>query len=118
MAVNYEINSVEGAVSYSGRKGRPPADITATQVSIEKKSPVWPLVAIVFATGFLQNGFWFAVACVLAQLSVMTALQWMALFAQRNASFFGLPPFRTIAALKLARFGAFAAALASALILG
>ena len=118
MAVNYEMSSVEGAVSYSGRKGTPPADITATPVKIEKNSPVWPLAAVIFATGFLQNGFWFAVACVLAQLSVMTALQWMALFAQRNASVFGLPPFRTILVLKLARWGAFAAALACALILG
>jgi hypothetical protein len=40
------------------------------------------------------------------------------LFAQRNANIFGLKPFRTIFALKAARFGAFAAALACAFLLG
>lgn len=117
MAVNYEIGS-EGAVRYSARRGGPPADLKHSPVKIEKNSPVWPLAAVVFATGLLMNGLLLAVACVLAQLSVMTALQWLALFAQRHASTFGLSPFRTIAALKLARFGAFAAALACALILG
>ncbi len=48
----------------------------------------------------------------------MAALQWLVLFAQRNANIFGLKPFRTIFALKAARFGAFAAALACAFLLG
>jgi hypothetical protein len=48
----------------------------------------------------------------------MTALQWLVLFAQRNANIFGTKPFRTIFALKVARFGAFAAALACAFLLG
>lgn len=117
MAINYEISTTEGSIRYSGRKARPPAGISRTPVKTEKSSPVWPLAAVVFATALLQNDLWFAGACVLAQLSVMTALQWLVLFAQRNASTFGLPPFRTMAVLKLARFGAFAAALACALML-
>ncbi len=118
MAINYEISTTEGSIRYSGRKGRPPAGISRTPVKTEKSSPVWPLAAVVFVTALLQNDLWFAVACVLAQLSVMTALQWLVLFAQRNANIFGLKPFRTIFALKVARFGAFAAALACAFLLG
>lgn len=116
--MNYEISSAEGSVSYSGRKGRPQADLRRKPVKVEKSSPIWPLVALVFVTAFLQNEFWFAVACVLLQLSAMTALQWLVLFAQRNANIFGIKPFRTIFALKAARFGAFAAALACAFLLG
>jgi hypothetical protein len=118
MAINYEISTSEGSIRYSGRKGRPPAGISRTPVKTEKSSPVWPLAAVVFATALLQNDPWFAGACVLAQLSVMTAFQWLVLFAQRNANIFGIKPFRTIFALKVARFGAFAAALACAFLLG
>ena len=118
MAMNYEMNSAEGSVSYSARRGRPPEDITRAPAIIEKKSPVWPLAAVVFATGFLQNDFWFAVACVLAQLSVMTSVQWLVMFTQQNANILGLKPFRTLPALKVARIGVFACVIACILMLG
>jgi len=117
MAINYEISTTEGSIRYSGRKGRPPADLNRAPAKTEKSSPVWPLAAVVFATALLQNDLWFAVACVLAQLSVMTALQWLVLFAQSNASTIGLKPFRTLPALKTARSAAFVGAMACALML-
>ena len=118
MTVSYEVSPAESAISYSGRRGKPPVDITRAPVKIETKSTVWPLVAVVFAVGFLQDDFLFAVACVLAQLSVMTAVQWLVMFAQQNANILGLKPFRTLPALRAARVGVFAGVIAYILMFG
>ena len=114
MTVSYEV----GSISYSARRGTPPTDINPAPASVETNSPVWPLAAAVFVTGYLQNDFLFAVACVLAQLAVMTAVQWLVLFAQRNANILGLKPFRTLPALKIVRVGVFVGAMTGAVMFG
>lgn len=110
-----QVANMQSEVRYSGRTGKRPDIASATHEPSIATSPVWPLAAIVFAVAFLLHDLAFAVAMVIAQLAVMTALQWLALCAQRRAGNIGLPLFRGVLSLKVVRLGAFWSALAYSL---
>jgi phytoene/squalene synthetase len=111
MATQYDVSAVQGAVRYSGRRGRSSAAPSDATAKVSKNSPVWPLSAIIFLVAWTHHSFWFSIAAVIAQLAVMTAGQWLWLYVQRNASRLGLRTFRSIPALRAIRLGTFALAL-------
>lgn len=103
-------------IRYSGRTGKRPEIVRASGQPSIAKSPVWPLAAIVFAAAFLLHDLAFAVAVVIAQLSAMTALQWLALWAQRKALSMGLPLFKALPLLRAIRLVVFCSALGAVLL--
>ena len=110
------VANIQSEVRYSGRTGKRPDIASATHESSIATSPVWPLAAIVFAAAFLLHDLVFAVAVVIAQLSAMTALQWLALWAQRKALSMGMPLFKALPLLRAIRLVVFCSALGAVLL--
>ena len=108
--------AVSAGVRYSGRVGRPSPQEPAQSSSTQHASPVWPLAGLIFATAFLFHDLKFAVGVVLAQLAIMTALQWLALWAQTKALKSGAPRLGSLALLRGIRLGTFWLAIAYTII--
>jgi hypothetical protein len=117
MATGYVPNADQGAVRYSGRRGRATEQAPKAAGNVATNSPVWPLAAVIFAVAWLQHGFWLSIGCVIAQLAVMTAGQWLLLYVQRNAIGLRLRNFRSVPALKAIRLGTFAVTLGLIIVL-